>query len=92
MLGSSTTSQLATLLPLACARAGVQAEIYEAPYGQHRQQVLDASSGLHGFAPDVVVLATSEHDVHLPALSADPVGALARAEEILTELAPGRDS
>lgn len=76
VLGSSTTSQLAALLPLACARASVQVELYEAPYGQLRQQVLDPASALHEFGPDIVVVATSEHDVDLPALSADPQAAL----------------
>src|SRR3954452_3929821 len=42
VLGSSTTSQLASLLPLGSARAGLLAEVYEAPYGQYRQQILDA--------------------------------------------------
>ena len=78
VLGSSTTSQLTALLPLACARAGLQVEVYEAPYDQYRQQSLDPTSGLYAFAPDVVVFALHDRDVDLPRLSADPEADLER--------------
>lgn len=91
VLGSSTTSQLAALLPLACARAGLQVEVYEAPYGQYRQEVLDPASGLYAFDPDVVVLAVDDADLHLPLVSADPAaaveGALRGLEVLWTTLA-----
>ena len=76
VLGSSTTSQLAALLPLACARAGLQVEVYEAPYGQFRQAVLDPGSRLYAFDPDFVVLAVHAGDLHLPMISADPAAAV----------------
>lgn len=72
ILGSSTTSQLSALLPLACARAGLQVELYEAPYGLYRQEVLDPASPLYAFDPDAVVLALHEGDVDLPRFSDDP--------------------
>ncbi len=76
VLGSSTTTQLATLLPLACARAGLQIEIYEAPYGQYRQEILDPDSALYAFGPDAVVLALHDGDVNLPLVSDDPAAAV----------------
>ncbi len=79
LLGSSTTAQLATLLPLACARAGLQVEIYEAPYGQYRQEILDPESALYAFCPDAVVLALHDGDVDLPLVSDDPAGAVKQA-------------
>lgn len=86
VLGSSTTSQLAALLPLACARAGLQVEVYEAPYGVYRQEVLDPASHLHAFDPDVVVLALHEGDVDLPSMSGDPAGAVSGALDQLAGL------
>ena len=66
VLGSYTTAQLAALLPLAGLRAGADLEVYECGYGQYRMEVLDPSSGLHAFDPDVVVLAVHEGEVALP--------------------------
>jgi FkbH-like protein len=72
VLGSYTTSQFAALLPLAAARAGVAADVYECGYGQYRQEVLDSFSGLYRFQPDVVVLAVHAGEAHLPPLSSAP--------------------
>ncbi|WP_432484824.1 HAD-IIIC family phosphatase [Kineococcus esterisolvens] len=79
VLGSYTTTQLTNLLPLACARAGVDVEVYECGYGLYRQELLDPTSGLHAFAPDVVVLAVDAAEVDLPAGVDDP-GAAVEAE------------
>ncbi|WP_369137168.1 HAD-IIIC family phosphatase [Modestobacter versicolor] len=78
VLGSYTTSQLAALLPVAAARAGVDVEVYESGYGQYRLDLLDPGSALHAFAPDVVVLAVDEGEVHLPPHSDDPAAAVAQ--------------
>ena len=72
VLGSYTTTQFTQLLPLACARAGVDVEVYECGYGLFRAELLDPTSGLHAFAPDVIVLAVEESAVDLPARSDDP--------------------
>ncbi len=76
VLGSYTTAQLVSLLPLAAARAGLDVEIYESGYGQYRLEVLDPDSGLHAFQPDIVVLAVHEGEVDLPDYSADPAAAV----------------
>ena len=79
VLGSYTTSQFAALLPLAAARAGVAVEVYEAGYGQYRQEILDPGSGLYRFGPDVVILAVHSGEVALPLVADDPEAAV-RAE------------
>ena len=79
VLGSYTTTQLTGLLPVACARAGVDVEVYECGYGLYRQELLDPASGLHAFEPDVVVLAVDAAEVDLPPSPADP-GAAVEAE------------
>jgi FkbH-like protein len=72
LVGSATTSHLAALLHVAAARHGVALEVYEGPYGQYQQEVLDPGSGLHAFRPDVVVLAVDQRELHLPNVSATP--------------------
>jgi FkbH-like protein len=71
LLGGFTTQLIRPLLELACFRDGIDAEIYEAEYGLYRQEVLDRSSGLHRFRPDVVVIATHWRDANLPPLLDD---------------------
>ncbi|MEN8162226.1 MAG: hypothetical protein ABFS41_19300, partial [Myxococcota bacterium] len=72
LLGGSTTQLMRPLLELVCFRDGIDAEVYEPEYGLYRQEVLDRSSGLHRFAPDVVLIATHWRDAQLPPLSEDP--------------------
>jgi FkbH-like protein len=57
VLGSYTTTYLVRLLRLVAARRGIDLECYESGYGVFRQELLDPASGVHGFAPDIVVLA-----------------------------------
>jgi FkbH-like protein len=76
LLGSYTTGQLAALLPLGAARAGVDIELYEAGYQQYRLELLNPDSMLFAFAPDVVVLAVDHAEVQLPLRSADPEAAV----------------
>jgi FkbH-like protein len=71
LLGGSTTQLMRPLLEMVCFRDHIDAEIYEAEYGLFRQEVLDRSSGLHRFAPDVVLIATHWRDAQLPPLSED---------------------
>ncbi|GAA4974286.1 HAD-IIIC family phosphatase [Kineococcus glutinatus] len=76
VLGSYTTAQLTALLPLAGLRAGAELEVRETGYGQYRTEVLDPSSALHAFAPEVVVLAVHEGEVALPERTDDPAAAV----------------
>jgi HAD superfamily phosphatase (TIGR01681 family) len=75
LLGSYTTTTWAPLLQLAALRFGVRLDlVYQCPYGQYRQEVLDDQSGLYASKPDLIVLALHEKEVHLPELSQNPAG------------------
>ena len=41
---------------------GLAVELYQAGFGQYRQEILDARSGLYRFAPDVTILAVEGED------------------------------
>lgn len=74
LTGSATTTQLAQILKLAARRVGIGLEIYESPYGQYEQEIIDRHSPLYEFAPDVLVLAVHERDLRLPQYSDSPEG------------------
>jgi len=57
LLGSSTLGHLAAGIRVAGLRRGLLIEIYEGPYGTYRQELADATSGLHAFQPTVLLLA-----------------------------------
>jgi FkbH-like protein len=62
VLGSSTTSQLPPLLTLHALASGLALEIYEAPFGAYRQEILDPKSGLYAFKPQAVLLFVNYRD------------------------------
>ena len=70
--GTFTTSQLAHVLPLAAFRAGIHLDVYETPYDQYQQEILDPRSGLSEFRPDYVVLVPHEAALQLPKFSDSP--------------------
>lgn len=72
LLFSSTADLLAPLLRVACLREGFRAQLYVAPYGSFRQEALDPQSGLHRFAPEIVIVGTHWRDAHLEGFG--PVG------------------
>jgi tetratricopeptide (TPR) repeat protein len=57
LLGNATLDHLASYLRVECFRAGLRPTIYQAPYDQVTQEILDPQSGLYAFAPDVVICA-----------------------------------
>jgi FkbH-like protein len=63
VLGSSTTTQLPPLLALHGLAAGLALEIYEAPFGSYRQEILDPNSALYAFKPQAVLLFVNYRDV-----------------------------
>lgn len=65
LLAGSTTNHFAEILALWLGFQGFSAEIYQAPFGQTVQEVLDPTSGLYTFAPDVVWIFDTWRDVHL---------------------------
>jgi FkbH-like protein len=72
LTGSYTTTQLAQILRLAAGRVGIGVEIYESPYGQYEQELIDRHSPLYAFGPDILVLAVAERDLRLPHYSDSP--------------------
>lgn len=72
VLSSTTTDLLVPLLQLACFRDGIDTELYVAPFGNFRQEILNAASGLYAFAPDFVLIATHWRDANLPPFSDTP--------------------
>ena len=57
LLGSSTLDQLADCLAAACYRRGLRPRMYTGGFDQYAQEILDDSSGLYTFGPDVLILA-----------------------------------
>ncbi len=58
ILGGFTTHQLRDLIDLFLFAAGIEAEIYESDYDIFRQEILDPTSELYRFSPDILYLAT----------------------------------
>jgi FkbH-like protein len=63
VLGNTTMSQLSSFLDLFLFAHNVDAEIYEAPYGVMRQEILDPGSDLYRFNPQFVFLAPTRRDL-----------------------------
>jgi FkbH-like protein len=72
LLGSYTTHHFGRFLEVAGAVFGFKIELYTCPYGQFEREILDRSSGLYAFNPEVVILAVHEKDVALPPLAENP--------------------
>ncbi len=86
VLGSTTTTQLASFLDLFLFGQNVDAEIYEAPYGLLRQEILDPSSDLYRFKPDFIFLAVTRRDLgSMPAVSDSPETVDAAVEAAVNE-------
>ena len=63
VLGGSTTTQLVKFLDLFLFAGNIDAEIYEAPYGLMRQEILDPTSDLYSFAPQFIFIACNRNDL-----------------------------
>jgi FkbH-like protein len=64
LLGNGTLNHFAETLIFWLALEGFRAEIYLAPYGAFRQEILDPHSALYAFKPDVVWLFTTARDIN----------------------------
>lgn len=84
--GSFTTYQLKAILPLVGLRYGIEFTVWEAPYGQYQQELLNPGSQLYRSQPDFILLAVHEGDLALPFLSQDSEGDIARESERWTSL------
>ena len=56
VLASSTVAQVLPAIRVAALRRGIHLEAYEPDYGQYRQALSDAGSGLHRFKPNFVLI------------------------------------
>ena len=65
LLGSCTMAHLHSAIRVAGLRRGIWIDIYENDYGQYMQELVDPSSALHDFKPNLVLLALDAH--HLAA-------------------------
>ncbi len=63
VLGTLTTDFIARTLACGMVLEGVQPLVYQGPFGTYVQEILDPSSPLHRFAPDLVLLAPDWRDV-----------------------------
>jgi FkbH-like protein len=63
LLSGSTTHFLSRLLDLFLFESGIDATIYEAPYGSLVENVLNPDSDLYRFAPDITILLPHTRDV-----------------------------
>jgi FkbH-like protein len=81
VLGNTTTTQLTSLLDVFLFAHGVDAEIYEAPYGLMRQEILDPGSELYRFRPQFVFLASTRRDLGPPPGASAPTEDTEKAVE-----------
>lgn len=73
LLSGSTTQFLVRLLDLFLFESGIDATIYEAPYGSLVENVLNPGSDLYRFEPEVTILLPHARDLGpLPELLATP--------------------
>ncbi len=63
LLASCTIEVLQKPLAAELEKRGIQAEFWVGGFGQYRQDILNAASGLYGFGPAVVVLYLDGEDV-----------------------------
>jgi FkbH-like protein len=83
VLSSYVLDQLIPYLDVECRRAGLVPRLHVAPYNQYAQQILDPSSTLYQFRPEITFLALAVEDL-FPAVTACPAAGELRAagEEI----------
>lgn len=66
MLGNATFDFLMPVLKTVAFASGIELVVYNGAYNQHMQELLDPSSGLHDFRPEVIVLATDWRSLAMP--------------------------
>ena len=89
VLGGLTTRPIVAAIRAVLLAEGLTPTFYEGPFAGHRQEILDAGSGLYRFKPDLVVLAMDVSDVS--GLRAEPATAAAVADAITGEATEWRD-
>lgn len=72
ILSGNTTQFFAQMLKLGLFTHQIECEIYEAPFGNYQQEILDDKSPLFDFAPDFILLAVNYRDLNLSLLEQNP--------------------
>jgi len=62
IVASSTVDHLVPAIRVAALRRQLLLDVYLGPYGQYRQELLDARSGLHRFEPQIVLLSLTARE------------------------------
>jgi FkbH-like protein len=57
MLSSSTVGHLVPAMRIGALRRGIWMSVHEGEFGQYQQEMLDSTTALHDFKPDVVLFA-----------------------------------
>jgi FkbH-like protein len=87
ILGSSTLAHLHAPIRVAGLRRAIWIATYENDYGQYQQELLDAGSPLHAFAPDAVLFAFDARHlaqgVHAAMSAADAAVAMDEARALI---------
>jgi FkbH-like protein len=73
VLGSVTIDYLSHAVACGILAEGMAPVVYQAPFGAYIQEILDPTSPLHGFGPDLAVIAPSWRELIAPL----PIGASA---------------
>ncbi|MBN9561923.1 MAG: FkbH domain-containing protein [Alphaproteobacteria bacterium] len=63
VLGAATIDYLSRAIACAVVQEGVFPVIYQAPFGAYVQEALNPASALHGFAPELAVIAPEARDL-----------------------------
>ena len=71
ILGDCTTQAIAVSAPIVAASLGMPVEIYEAPYDSWRHELLDRSSKLYRFAPEMAIMVITENTLRPPSIFAN---------------------
>ena len=72
IIGSATLSHLAPAIRVAALRRGLLVEVHEGGYAMYLQELMDTTSPLHAFRPDVLLLALDAHHLaESPGATAD---------------------
>jgi predicted enzyme involved in methoxymalonyl-ACP biosynthesis len=71
LLSSYTIDPLVPYLDAECRSSGLVPEFYVAPFNQYMQEILQSSSGLYRFKPEIIFVAVAIEDLY-PAVSGYP--------------------
>jgi hypothetical protein len=77
LVGTVTLELWVPALRALCFSWGIDAQIYVGQFQQYTQEILDPSSGLAQFQPDLVIIAADWRSLALPSESTDPAAVIA---------------